>query len=143
VAINKRLDENNFPEYASDCDLVVDGLDNHATRLMLNKAAFKARIPYIYGAVSGWQGLMGLFMPPKTPCLACIMPEATGTNSANPVFGALPGIIGSLEATEAIKYLTGAGVSLINHLLIFHGDNQEIELLSIDRNPQCPACSAS
>jgi adenylyltransferase/sulfurtransferase len=141
IAIERRLDEHNFAELASGCDLLIDGLDNHVTRLMLNKAAFKAGIPYIYGAVYGWQGLISFFRPPETPCLACIMPETITTDSSTPVFGAVPGVIGSLEAIEAIKYLTGAGKLLLGQILIYHGDKQELEILTADKNPQCPVCS--
>ena len=141
IAINQRLNEINFHEHAADCDIVIDGLDNHVSRLMLNRAAYDAGIPYIYGAVNGWQGLASFFHPPSTPCLACIMPELSTAEGPSPVFGAIPGVIGSFEAIEAIKHITGAGVTLAGKLLIYHGDNQETEILSIDKNPHCPICA--
>jgi molybdopterin-synthase adenylyltransferase len=141
VAIDGRLNESNFEEYSSGCDLIIDGLDNHADRLLLNKAAFKAGIPYIYAAVNAWQGLVSVFSPPKTPCLACIMPDKKAIDLPPQIFGAIPGVAGSLEAIEAIKYLVGTGEPLANKLLVFNGLNQEFSLITIEKNPRCPVCS--
>lgn len=141
VSYNHRIDEENFGEIADGCNLIIDGLDNHASRLEINRAACKAHIPYLYAAVSGWLGQVSLFNPPHTGCLACLIPESQNPQSPTPVFGTMPGVVGSIQAIEALKYLMGIGSSLANRLLIYHGDTQQTEILSLTRNPLCKICT--
>ena len=90
-AIPDKLTETNAGELASGCDLIIDGLDNHSDRLKLNKASFDLNIPYIYGAINEWLGQLSFFNPPKTACLACLMPGELQNPEPTPVFGALAG----------------------------------------------------
>ena len=137
---DNKLTEYNITEMASGCDLIIDGLDNHQSRLILNKASYDLNIPYIYGAINEWQGQISFFNPPKTPCLACVMPNIMKGPNPVPVFGALPGIIGSMQATMAIRYLMTGETPLVGRLLILNADRMTFEEVEFDRNPNCAVC---
>jgi molybdopterin/thiamine biosynthesis adenylyltransferase len=138
-----KLTGDNVTEIALGCDIIMDGLDNHQGRLILNQASFDLKIPYIYGAINDWQGQISFFNPPKTPCLACVMPNHMLGPSPIPVFGALPGIIGSMQATIAIRYLMTGETPLAGKLLIFNADRMEFEEVEIARDPKCEVCGGS
>ena len=138
--INCRLNGDNLKEIVTGCDLIMDGLDNQSSRLMLNKASFELSIPYIYGAINDWQGQISFFNPPKTPCLACLMPESIKGPRPAPVFGALPGIIGSIQATMAIRYLMTGETPLAGRLLIINADRMEFEEVEFEKRPGCKVC---
>jgi molybdopterin/thiamine biosynthesis adenylyltransferase len=141
-AIADRLTETNARELASGCDLIVDGLDNHSDRLILNRASFDLGVPFVYGAINEWLGQVSLFNPPKTACLACLMPEELPNQKPTPVFGALPGTIGSLQATLALRYLMTGENPLSNALLIYHADTLAFETVTFERRPGCAVCGA-
>lgn len=138
--VSDKLIETNAGELASGCDLIIDGLDNHSDRLTLNKASFDLDIPFIYGAINEWQGQLSFFNPPKTACLACLMPEELHGPRPTPVFGALPGVIGSLQATLALRYLMTGENPLSNTLLIFRADTMAFETVTFERRPGCGVC---
>ena len=139
-AISDKLIETNASELASGCDLIIDGLDSHADRLRLNNASFDLNIPFIYGAINEWQGQLSFFNPPKTACLACLMPEELQNPEPTPVFGALPGVIGSLQATLALRYLMTGENPISNTLLIFRADTMTFEAVTFERRPGCVVC---
>lgn len=140
--ISDKLTPKNASELASGCDLIIDGLDNHADRLILNQASFDLGIPYIYAAVNEWQGQLSFFAPPKTACLACLLPDVRPNPQPTPVFGALPGTIGSLQATLALRYLMTGEAPLSNTLLIFHGDTMNFEAVTFEKRPTCTVCGS-
>jgi len=142
-AISDKLTEINARELASGCDLIVDGLDNHSDRLILNRASFALSIPFVYGAINEWLGQASFFNPPKTACLACLMPEQLPNQKPTPVFGALPGVIGSLQATLALRYLMASENPLSNALLIFHADTIAFETVTFERRPGCAVCGGA
>jgi len=139
-AIRDTLTETNAGELASGCDLIIDGLDSHTDRLKLNKASFDLNIPYIYGAISEWTGQLGFFNPPKTACLACLMPGELTHPEPTPVFGALPGTVGSLQATLALRYLMTGENPVANALLILRADTMAFEKVTFERRPGCGVC---
>ncbi len=139
-AISDKLTETNASELASGCDLIIDGLDNHSDRLKLNKASFDLNIPFVYGAINEWLGQLSFFNPPKTACLACLMPEELPSLKPTPVFGALPGVIGSLQATLALRYLMTGENPVSNALLIFRADTIAFETVTFERRPGCGVC---
>ena len=139
-AISDKLTETNASEFSSRCDLIIDGLDNHADRLKLNTASFDLNLPYIYGAIDEWQGQLSFFHPPKTACLACLMPEELHNPGPTPVFGALPGVIGSLQATLALRYLMTGEDPVSNALLIFRADAIAFDTVTFERRPGCGVC---
>jgi molybdopterin-synthase adenylyltransferase len=139
-AISNKLTEANVSGLASGCDLIIDGLDNHSDRLKLNKASFDLNIPFVYGAINEWLGQLSLFNPPQTACLACLMPEELQNPEVTPVFGALPGVIGSLQATLALRYLMTGENPVSNALLILRGDTMTFETVTFERRPGCGVC---
>ena len=123
-------------------DVIVDAMDNMATRFLLNKAAIKYNIPFVHGAVSGLEGRAITVIPGKSACIRCIY-HGTAPNIKFPVLGTTPAIIGAIQATEVIKYLTGIGTLLTNRLLIYDGLNMRFTELSVIRNANCEHCGSS
>ncbi len=130
--------EDNVLSLINGAQVVLDGLDNQATRLMVNSACVKRKIPYIYGGVSRLRGMITTIIPGQTPCLACLSPEGVGGLG---VLGVAPAIIASLQALEAIKLLIGHSPSLAGKLLLFNGDDMKFQLHEIKRNESCPVCA--
>lgn len=139
--LNVWLDSDKADELVEGCQVIVDGLDNLESRFILNQESFKKRIPYVYGAVHGWLGYAGFFHPPQTGCLACLMQPNLSRPELVPVFGAVPGIIGLVQATEAIKWLQGITPSLLGRLLIYDGLQFTFDMVRVEKNPSCPLCS--
>lgn len=155
AALNPRIDVRPYnrmltPEIAADLfadyDLILDGTDAFATRAMVNAAAVAAGRPVLAGAISAWEGQVTLYDPAGgAPCMACIFPEApapglSATCAETGVIGALPGVVGSMMALEAVKEVTGAGQGLRGRMLIYdalHGEAREIRL---KRRADCAVC---
>ncbi len=138
--IADRLTEANAGALAAGCDLIIDGLDSHADRLILNKASYDLQIPFVYGAVNEWLGHVSFFHPPKTACLACIMPKELQSPAPTSVFGALPGVIGSLQATLALRYLMTGDDPMANALLVFRADTMAFETVTFEKRQGCEVC---
>jgi molybdopterin-synthase adenylyltransferase len=138
--ISDKLTVNNVGEIVSGCDLIIDGLDNHADRLTLNRTSYNLKIPFIYGAINEWQGQVGFFNPPDTPCLACIMPGEFKSLKPIPVFGALPGSIGIIQATLALEYLIRGESPLSGKLLIYHADRMTFDTVVLEKKIGCRVC---
>ena len=137
--IFSQITEENVLSIINGAQVVVDGLDNFATRLVVNSACVKQKTPYIYGGVSRFRGMITTIIPGQTPCLACFHPEGAGRLG---VFGVTPAIIANLQALEAIKLLIGHSPSLAGKLLLFNGDDMKFQVLEISRNESCPVCSS-
>jgi len=133
-----KITEKNAPSLISGAQVVVDGLDNSASRLVVNSACVEHKIPYIYGGVSRLRGMITTIIPGQTPCLACLSPEGAGGLG---VLGVTPAVIANLQALEAIKILTGRSPSLAGRLLLFNGDDMKFRVREIARNESCPVCS--
>lgn len=148
TAIEERLTAANAGQLVAGQDLVIDATDNLPARHLLNAACVAARVPLLSGAISQWEGQVTLYDPARNaPCLACLFPvipaEGLAPDCASAgVMGALPGIIGSMMAAEAIKLITGAGRSLRGRLLmqdVLWGESREI---AVHRRKDCPVCNA-
>lgn len=120
-------------------DVILDCLDSLETRFALNRAAMAARIPMVYAAVSDFTGYLSFLNPPTTPCLECFVPR-TPPEEAPTVPGCTVGLLGSLEAMEAIKFLTGIGENLTNRLLVVEGAEPRFDIVAVERDPTCEAC---
>lgn len=136
----KEINEETLPEIMTGCDLVVDGLDNFQTRYLINAQIYHQGIPFIYGGILGLMGMATVIQPGQTPCLKCLFPQAPPPQKF-PVLGTTPGIIGLIEATEAIKYLVGFGKLLTGRLLIYNGLEMRFSEVRIERNSECPFCA--
>lgn len=145
-AIPERLAPDNARPLFERHDLVIDGADNFATRHLVNDTALATGTPWAYGAVQRFQGQVSLFVPGAGPCYRCLFPEPPPAGAAPAcaeagVFGVLPGLIGILQATEAIKWLLGLGESLAGRLLVYDALAMRVRELRLDRDPACPACT--
>jgi molybdopterin/thiamine biosynthesis adenylyltransferase len=133
-----RITEENVLSIIDGAQVVVDGLDNLASRLRVNSACVKLKIPYIYGGVSRLRGTITTIIPGETPCLACLAPEGVGGLG---VLGIIPALIANLQALETIKIIIGHRPSLAGQLLLFNGDDIKCRVREIRRNENCPVCS--
>jgi molybdopterin/thiamine biosynthesis adenylyltransferase/rhodanese-related sulfurtransferase len=130
----------------STYDAIVDGTDNFASRYLNNDAASLAQKPLVYGSVFKFEGQVSVFDPARGgPCYRCLFPEPPAAGSVPGcgeagVLGALCGVIGSLQALEVIKLLTGIGRSLVGRLLTYNALTQEFQTLTLRRDPHCPRC---
>lgn len=120
-------------------DALVDALDNVTTRYILNKVAIENGIPFFHGAVAGFEGRAMTIVPGKSACLRC-MSRGPIPQETFPVIGVAPAVIGSIQATEVIKYIVGAGDLLTDRLLRFDGLAMTFMEFKIKRNPQCDHC---
>ncbi|WP_292365846.1 MULTISPECIES: HesA/MoeB/ThiF family protein [unclassified Methanoculleus] len=140
VAIRATLDEENAALLVDGADLIVDATDNFAARYILNRVALGARVPLIHGAVRGFDGQATTIIPGRTACLECIFPVAPPGEDVIPVVGTTPGIIGLVQANEAIKYITGTGDLLADRLLVWDGRAATMTTLPVNRQKDCGAC---
>jgi adenylyltransferase/sulfurtransferase len=141
----KRLVADNVMELVGAYDLVVDGSDNFPTRYLVNDACVLLGKPLVYGSVLRFAGQVSVFDSTRGPCYRCLFPEppAPGTVPScaeGGVLGVLPGIIGSLQALEAIKLIIGAGEPLVGRLVLFEGLRLDFREVTLARDPECPVC---
>lgn len=136
--------KNNIEQIIKGMNCVVDGLDNMKTRYLLNRACVKHKIPYIYGAAIGIEGALSVFNPPETPCLECVFPRVEDrylqTCETRGIIGATAGIVGTMQAMETIKLLTGIGENLKGKLMILDFSDMHFLTILIHKRPNCPAC---
>jgi sulfur-carrier protein adenylyltransferase/sulfurtransferase len=142
---NVRLAADNVLEVLAGYDVIVDGGDNFPTRYLVNDASLHLKTPVVHGSIFRFEGQVSVFDPYRGPCYRCQYPEPPPPELAPScaeagVLGVLPGIIGSIQAVEAIKLLLEIGESLAGRLLTYDALTQEFMNLSIRRNPDCPAC---
>jgi molybdopterin/thiamine biosynthesis adenylyltransferase len=142
----RRLDEALAAALVPRHDLVLDGSDNFATRYLVNAACVAAHRPLIAAAMSQWEGQIGLYDPARGgPCYACVFPEPPAPElmpacAQAGIVGALPGVMGSMMALEAIKLVAGAGTPLRGALLIYDALNAETRRIRVRPRLGCPVC---
>ena len=140
------LDASNIMDILPGYDVVVDGLDNFPTRYLLNDASVRLKIPVVSAAILGFDGQLSVFAPYEGPCYRCLFREPPPAElapscGANGVLGVLPGTMGLLQATEAIKLIIGEGDPLIGRLLLYDALATTFTTVKVKRDPECPICS--
>jgi len=146
VTHNERLTADNALRIMAGYDVVLDGGDNFPTRYLVNDASLHLGVPVVHGSIFRFDGQVSVFHPYVGPCYRCLFPEppppvlAPSCAEAG-VFGVLPGIIGSIEAMEAIKLLLDLGEPLVGRLLVYDALEQDFSTVTIGRDPSCPACA--
>ncbi len=126
-----RLTEENADEILSRADVVVDGLDNWSSRMLLDKVCWRLGKPLVHAGVYGFYGQATTIIPGKTPCLRCIFRGVRDQPSPFPVAGVTPGLLGVVEAAEAIKLVTGVGETLAGRLLIVDLQSMEFHVVRL------------
>jgi adenylyltransferase/sulfurtransferase len=140
--VRTKITEENVESLLDGADLVLDGLDNFPARYLLAHTAWKRKIPFIHGAVGGMYGQVTTIIPGVTPCLRCMVPFPP-PSGATPIIGATTGIIGSIQASEAIKYLMRRGVLFIGRMLLWDGLRGDASIIQITGDPACCECGES
>jgi len=146
VPFNERLTSENVERVVSQFDLVIDGGDNFPTRYLLNDACVLLDKPNIHGSIFRFDGQVTTFVPRKGPCYRCLYPTPPPADMAPScaeagVLGVLPGIVGLLQANEAIKLILGVGEPLVGRLLTFEALGTRFTELKLRRDPRCPVCA--
>jgi sulfur-carrier protein adenylyltransferase/sulfurtransferase len=144
-AHDERLTADNALRLISDYDVVLDGTDNFASRYLVNDACVLSGRPNVYGSIFRFEGQASVFAAPGGPCYRCLHPEPPPPglvpNCAEAgVLGVLPGLIGTIQATEAMKLLAGIGEPLIGRFVIYDALRMRFRELTLRRDPDCPAC---
>ena len=141
----ERLTSANALTILRDFDIVVDGSDNFPTRYLVNDACVLLGKPDVYGSVFRFDGQVSVFYAKQGPCYRCLYaepppPDLVPSCAEGGVLGVLPGVIGSLQALEAIKLIVGFGEPLIGRLLLFDGRRMQFRELALEKDPECPVC---
>ncbi len=142
---NVLLTSENAMDIIARYDVVIDGTDNIPTRYLLNDACVFLGKPLVYGAIFRFEGQVSVFDARRGPCYRCLFPDPppphlTPTCAEAGVFGVLPGVIGAIQATEAIKLILGIGEPLIGRLLLYDALEMAFDTVRIPKNPQCKVC---
>ena len=145
VPYNERINSENAFQILEQYDLIVDGCDNLPTRYLLNDAAVMLGKPIVHGSIFQFEGQVTVLYPGKGPCYRCLYPEPPPAGMVPScqeagVFGVLPGIIGTIQAVEAIKILLDIGDSLIGTLLLFDALTMNFNRLKLRQDSDCPMC---
>jgi molybdopterin/thiamine biosynthesis adenylyltransferase len=145
VTYDVRLGADNVLDIIDGYDVIVDGTDNFPTRYLVNDASLLKRIPVVHGSIFRFEGQVSVFQPYVGPCYRCLLPEPPPPELAPScaeagVLGVLPGIIGSIQALEAIKLILDLGDPLIGRLLAYDALEQSFRAFKVRRDPECPAC---
>jgi molybdopterin/thiamine biosynthesis adenylyltransferase len=164
--IQVKIDHGSIDALLEGVDLIVDGCDNYPTRKVVNRACLRHGLPWVFGGVQGFDGMISSFVPGSSPCFECILqdPDKPDLNTAiqnrskpdtfipniskpvtspdNGILGATAGMIASIQAMEAIKLLLDIGTPLTNRLIRISGLDMRITTTALTRNPDCMACTA-
>lgn len=147
IPFESKLTAKNALEVLGEFDVVVDGTDNFPTRYLLNDACVLLGIPNVYGSIFRFEGQASVFCVKEGPCYRCLYPEPPPPDvvpncAEGGVLGVLPGIVGSIQATETIKFLTGIGETLAGRLLLIDALTMRFREMKLKKNPGCPLCGS-
>ncbi len=127
----------NVKEIVCKCDVALDCLDNFRTRYILNDACVKHEVPFVHAAVNGFHGQVMTVIPGESPCLRCVFPDVRDETGEVPVIGSVCGVVGAIEALEAVKILTGVGELLAGKLLLIDLKTNSFEMIRVGRRRGC------
>jgi adenylyltransferase/sulfurtransferase len=145
VQHGKAFGPDNASELVEAYDVVVDGTDNFTTRFLVNDACVMVGRPNVYGSIWRFEGQASVFATAGGPCYRCLHPEPPPAGlidncAEGGVLGVLPGVIGTIQATEAIKLLTGVGEALVGRLLLYDAQRMRFREITLPRDSRCPVC---
>jgi len=145
-SINKKLSENELMNEAKKSNVIIDATDNFDTRFLLNKISVKSKIPLVSGAAIRFEGQVTVFNPSQkiSPCYRCLYSEDASSEkscTANGVFAPLLGIVGSIQANEALKLILNLGENIQGKLLLIDALNMEFNEVFLNKDPSCPICN--
>jgi adenylyltransferase/sulfurtransferase len=145
IAIKERINNKNILELIKDYDIIVDGSDNFPTRYLVNDACVMLKKPLVSGAILRFEGQVTTILPGDGPCYRCLFedpppPGLVPSCQEAGVLGILPGVIGTLQATEVLKLILGKGRPLKGQLLIYDALGTNFRKVKIPKNPNCPIC---
>ena len=146
IPINERLSSENVMQIIKDYDIVINGCDNFPTRYLINDACVMAKKTLVDGSIFQFEGQATVFSPDEGPCYRCLFPEPPPPGMAPScaeagVLGVLPGLVGCVQALEAMKVILGAGTPLIGRMMHFDTLSTEIRVLKLRKDPNCLVCS--
>lgn len=143
-AINIRADESNIDSLIRPYDFIIEASDNFDTKFLVNDACVRNKKPFSHGGVLAFGGQLMTYVPDKSPCYRCVFgspPPADNDPKSKAILSSVPGVIGSLQATEAIKYLTGAGELLTGRMLVFDALRMTVRTVPLpSASDDCPVC---
>jgi len=145
ITYSEKLTSKNVKEIIKEYDIVVDGCDNFATRYLVNDACYFDKKPSVYGSIFQFEGRATVFIPDEGPCYRCLHPfppppgEIPSCQEGG-VLGVLPGTIGLIQATEAIKLVLGIGKSLSGSLILYDALDMSFRKVKLNKDPDCPIC---
>jgi len=145
VQFNERLSSENVMRVIKDFDIIINGCDNFPTRYLINDACVMAKKPLVDGSIFQFEGQATVFYPGRGPCYRCLFPEPPPPGAAPScaeagVLGVLPGLVGCVQALEAMKLILGAGRPLIGRMMHFDTLSSEVRVLKLRRDPNCLVC---
>jgi molybdopterin/thiamine biosynthesis adenylyltransferase/rhodanese-related sulfurtransferase len=145
VLYEEALDSSNALEILAGYDVIIDGTDNFPARYLINDACMLLGKPNVYGSIFRFEGQASVFYAKQGPCYRCLFPEPPPPGTVpscaeGGVLGVLPGVIGTIQATEAIKLILGAGQPLVGRLLLYDALAMSFDEVKLRKNPECPAC---
>jgi len=146
IGLNERLSSENVIRIVRDFDVIVNGCDNFPTRYLINDACVMAKKPLVDGSIFQFEGQVTVFYPGQGPCYRCVFPEPPPPGAAPScaeagVLGVLPGLVGCVQAVEALKVILEAGRPLIGRMMHFDTLSSEVRVLKLRRDPNCIVCS--
>ena len=137
--------DENIMALLGDCTIILDATDNAETRRILSRASVSRNIPFIYGGVNGFNGMVSTFVPKETPCFECLFPQKANEETSEtpiPALGPVAGLVASVQSLEVIKLILGMEGLLKGELLHIRGADMRFRKISISRNPECKCCHA-
>ena len=142
---HERMNADNIEETIADYDFIIDATDRFPSKFLINDACVLAGKPYVHAGIVKFQGQVMTYVPGNGPCLRCLLPEVpeddgTMTCAQAGVLGAAVGVLGSIQAVEAVKYLLGIGQLLTGRVLYFDGLNMEFREMEAEAEADCPVC---